>query len=102
MLAAAGDPTEAVDLLASSIELNREKGSPIGLAFDARALERVTRALVGRGAIEDDEVRARLDRTAGRLDEATRELTVGELAVPLSFDPRPVRASHAGPSSTAE
>lgn len=102
VLAAAGDPTEAVDLLASSIELNREKGSPIGLAFDARALERVTRALVGRGAIEDDEVRARLDRTAGRLDEATRELTVGELAVPLSFDPRPVRASHAGPSSTAE
>ena len=101
VLAAAGDPAEAVELLASSIELNREKGSPIGLAFDARALERVTRTLEGRGEIEAD-VRARLARTADRLDEATRELTAGELALPLSFDPRPSPAGHVAQSSSAE
>ncbi len=74
VLASAGDPKEAVDLLASSIELNREKGSPIGLAFDARALARVRRSLERRGAASNEDVRERLERTASRLSDAARAL----------------------------
>jgi hypothetical protein len=45
LLSAEGTPHEAIGMLASSIELNREKGSPIGLAFDERILEEVERAV---------------------------------------------------------
>ena len=40
--------------------------------------------------------------TYASLDEATREVTAGELALPLSFDPRPSPAGHVAQSSSAE
>ncbi|MFO0568106.1 MAG: tetratricopeptide repeat protein [Polyangiaceae bacterium] len=38
-----GNPARAIELLESSIELNREKGSPLGLAFNRRALGSLVR-----------------------------------------------------------
>jgi tetratricopeptide (TPR) repeat protein len=45
LLAASGRPGEALALLSDSVALNVEKGSPIGLAFNRRALD-----ALGRGA----------------------------------------------------
>jgi hypothetical protein len=45
LFSSAGSPREALDMLGRSIELNREKASPIGLAFDERVLDEIERAL---------------------------------------------------------
>ncbi len=72
LLASAGKPRDALGLLASSIELNREKASPVGLAFDERALTRIEDA-VRALPLPDDELAAELVRTRARLTAAIEE-----------------------------
>ncbi len=72
LLAGTGKPRDALGLLASSIELNREKASPIGLAFDERALTRIEDAVRALPR-PDDELAAELVRTRARLTEAIEE-----------------------------
>lgn len=70
LLAASGKPHDALGLLASSIELNREKASPIGLAFDERALSRIEDAASGS---RDEDLAAEIARTRARLTRAMEE-----------------------------
>lgn len=72
LLAGTGKPRDALGLLASSIELNREKASPIGLAFDERALARIEDAVRALPR-PDDDLAAELVRTRARLTEAIEE-----------------------------
>jgi tetratricopeptide (TPR) repeat protein len=69
LLTAAGNPRDALGLLASSIELNREKGSPIGLAFDERALAQIEDAAFAL-PVPDTNLVAELARTRERLTRA--------------------------------
>jgi tetratricopeptide (TPR) repeat protein len=64
-----GAPRAALGMLASSIELNREKGSPIGLAFDERILAQVEDA-VREMRERDPAVDEELARTRQRLVSA--------------------------------
>lgn len=60
-MAAGGQPREACNLLADSIVLNYEKGSPLGLAFNRQALEQLAKSdavrAVAPGLIEEIESR---------------------------------------------
>ena len=49
VLAAGGQVGEAIHLLADSIVLNFEKGSPLGIAFNRKALVDLTRNEAARG-----------------------------------------------------
>jgi tetratricopeptide (TPR) repeat protein len=49
LLAASGCPDEALGVLGDSVALNLEKGSPIGLAFNRRALDALARSPGGEG-----------------------------------------------------
>lgn len=61
VMAAGGQPREACNLLADSIVLNYEKGSPLGLAFNRQALEQLAKSdavrAVAPGLIEEIESR---------------------------------------------
>ena len=74
-----GKLREALDLLGDSILLNREKGSPIGLAFNRRALGRLDSAIEGLQS-EDPEVAEALAEVTRRLDAA--EEIIGRIDVP--------------------
>jgi hypothetical protein len=69
LLAGAGKARDALGLLASSIELNREKASPVGLAFDERALARIEDAIFALPE-RDAELATELKRTRDRLTRA--------------------------------
>jgi hypothetical protein len=69
LLAGAGQPRDALGLLASSIELNREKASPAGLAYDERALARIE-DVIGAMRVPDTELATELARTRDRLARA--------------------------------
>jgi tetratricopeptide (TPR) repeat protein len=79
VLAASGRMREAIALLGESVTLNLEKGSPIGLAFNRRALaaleKRVTRGAEEQGLIA--EVRERL---------ASAEEMLGRIPLPGERD----------------
>lgn len=68
---AESDPMRALDMLASSIELNREKGSKAGLEFDEHVLAGIDRA-VTEGEDASPELLAELARTKKRLEDAKR------------------------------
>jgi tetratricopeptide (TPR) repeat protein len=85
LYAAADRPMDALALLAESITLNTEKGSPLGLAFNRKAL-RVIADAVGEG----DPARAQshapaLEQIVRRLDEA--QAVIGTVSLP--GDPGP-------------
>lgn len=69
LFADAGRPRDALGLLASSIELNREKASPVGLAFDERALAHIEDVIAAAG-VPDVELVNDLARTRDRLERA--------------------------------
>lgn len=78
VLAASGQVREAVNLLADSIVLNFEKGSPLGIAFNRRALAALSR----HDAVRGD--------TAALLEAAERRLTLAEKAfgrIPIPGSP---------------
>ena len=83
VLAAGGRPTDAAALLADSVGLNYEKGSPLGLAFNRRALE----ALRSRAADLRDgrELEELLDAVEDRLAGAEEEL--GRIDLPGEAHP---------------
>ncbi|MBI3207086.1 MAG: hypothetical protein HYZ29_36450 [Myxococcales bacterium] len=86
-----GDLERAVVLLGGSVELNLEKGSPLGLAFNRRALETLHGQLT---ASQRRELHDQLGQVAQRLDAAER--TVGRIALPtealgLRHTQRPTR-----------
>jgi tetratricopeptide (TPR) repeat protein len=70
LLATAGQPEQAVGLLRSSLEANREKGSTIGLSFDARALSTIERAVQNGGGPVDGVVREELAKLRAELAQA--------------------------------
>lgn len=75
LLSAEGTPRDALGMLASSIELNREKGSPIGLAFDERILDEVERAIASLPS-PDPGLTEELARTRARLVSAIEEFSL--------------------------
>ncbi len=77
LLAASGREREALAVLADSIALNLEKGSPIGLAFNRRALEALARQ-------HDPALAPGLAEAARALAEA--ESTLGRLKLPGESD----------------
>lgn len=72
-----GDPERAIALLEGSIDLNLEKGSPLGLAFNRRALETWNRQLT---EAERQDLGAALSGAARRL--AAAEATLGRVDLP--------------------
>lgn len=72
LLSSEGTPRDALGMLTSSIELNREKGSPIGLAFDERILEEVERAVASMPS-PDPGLAAELARARERLVAAIEQ-----------------------------
>jgi tetratricopeptide (TPR) repeat protein len=80
LLAASGHHQEAVDVLGDSIALNVEKGSPIGLAFNRRALAALARSDAARGGAAEG-----LRGLERRLADAERVL--GRLRLPGEPDP---------------
>lgn len=75
LLAADGRVGEALSVLADSIALNLEKGSPIGLAFNRRGL-----AALERAAVAAPEAAEALAETRARLEEA--EAVLGRMRLP--------------------
>jgi len=75
VLSASGQHREALGLLGDSVVLNLEKGSPIGLAFNRRALEAIDAA-----APSDRETRALFDAVRERLTAA--ESVLGRVVLP--------------------
>ncbi len=75
VLVAEGRHRDALLVLADSIALNREKGSPIGLAFNRRAL-----AALAPSVSPHSEAEAALRDVAAQLDSA--EASLGRLALP--------------------
>lgn len=73
LLASEGSPRAALAMLSSSIELNRSKGSPIGLAFDEQLLHAIERATRDRGQPIDQELADELRSTRDRLVRAIEE-----------------------------
>ncbi len=80
LLAASGRDREALAVLADSVALNLEKGSPIGLAFNRRALD----ALRARRAATGPRSRRPSPRSARALAEA--ESVLGRLKLPGEAD----------------
>jgi hypothetical protein len=79
LLAAGGRVDDALAVLSDSVALNFEKGSPIGLAFNRRAL-----AALERLAGSSRESVALLDEVRGRLEAAERVL--GRMKLPGERD----------------
>jgi tetratricopeptide (TPR) repeat protein len=80
LLAQAGRPGEAIAWLGDSISLNFEKGSPIGLAFNRRALEVLAQAAAQGQGPEVESFRSALQEVESRLTQA--ESVLGRLALP--------------------
>jgi tetratricopeptide (TPR) repeat protein len=76
----AGQLGEAVALLADSITLNVEKGSPIGLAFNRQTLGALTRAAAQAHDPDADRLRGALAEVEGRLAQA--ESVLGRVGLP--------------------
>ena len=76
----AGRLGDAVTLLADSITLNGEKGSPIGLAFNRRALGALANAAAQVHGPEAESVRGALEEVETRL--AQTEAVFGRLVLP--------------------
>jgi tetratricopeptide (TPR) repeat protein len=70
---------DAVALLANSITLNFDKGSPIGLAFNRRALGAITNAAQAHGPAAE-RFRGALEEVESRLAQA--ESVLGQLVLP--------------------
>jgi tetratricopeptide (TPR) repeat protein len=67
LLAVSGHPEEALSVLADSIALNLEKGSPIGLAFNRRGLAAIARTAGAASRATLTEVERRLAEAEGVL-----------------------------------
>ena len=76
----AGRPGEAIALLADSIALNFEKGSPIGLAFNRRAFATLAQAAAQVHGPEAERLRGALHEVESRLTQA--ESVLGRLVLP--------------------
>jgi hypothetical protein len=76
----AGRPGEAIALLADSITLNFEKGSPIGLAFNRRAFATLSQAAAQVQGPEAEGLRGALREVESRLTQA--EAVLGRLVLP--------------------
>jgi tetratricopeptide (TPR) repeat protein len=79
LLAAAGRYEEALGVLGDSVALNVEKGSPIGLAYNRRALDALARAADGAGNASEA-----LGRVEQELSEA--EALLGRMKLPGETD----------------
>jgi tetratricopeptide (TPR) repeat protein len=77
---AAGRPGDAVALLADSIALNVEKGSPIGLAFNRRTFGLLSRAAAQAHGAESERLQSAMEEVEGRLTQA--EAALGRLILP--------------------
>ncbi|MCG8419012.1 MAG: hypothetical protein MJE77_13830 [Proteobacteria bacterium] len=86
VLAQAGRTSEALELLGDSIALNRTKGSPLGLAFNRQAFDRLV-ATLERDESADPDIADRLATTAGQLESA--EATIGRVVLPELPDKPP-------------
>jgi hypothetical protein len=75
-----GRPNEAVALLADSINLNFQKGSPLGLAVNRRALEALIRALAQEQGAEAEGLRNAAADVERRLVQA--ESILGRIVLP--------------------
>lgn len=78
LFSATGRLQEAASLLGSSVALNAEKGSPIGLAFNRRALAALSQATVP--GPQAEQLRAALQTIENRLSQA--ETMFGRLVLP--------------------
>ena len=76
----AGRLDDAVALLANSITLNFEKGSPIGLAFNRRALGALATATAQTHGPGAERFRGALEEVESRLAQA--ESVLGRLVLP--------------------
>jgi tetratricopeptide (TPR) repeat protein len=76
----AGQPGEAIALLANSIALNFQKGSPIGLAFNRRAFDALTQAAAQGQGVGAEQLRGALHEVESRLTQA--EAVLGRLVLP--------------------
>ena len=85
-----GKLRQAIELLGDSIMLNREKGSPIGLAFNRRALKALTATLDGQAPGNEvaDEIADAIVEVNSRLESA--EETIGRIELPGSAELAPV------------
>lgn len=75
VLAASGRYREAFAVLGDSVALNLEKGSPIGLAFNRRALDALSRSAPAGAGVDEA-----LKEVAGRLVDA--ESVLGRIVLP--------------------
>jgi hypothetical protein len=76
----AGQFEHAVALLAHSITLNVDKGSPIGLAFNRQALGALTRAAAQASGPDTEQLRGAVADLASRLAQA--EAVLGRVGLP--------------------
>jgi tetratricopeptide (TPR) repeat protein len=76
----AGQLGDAVALLADSITLNSEKGSPIGLAFNRQSLEALTKAVAQAHAPSAESLQGALADVENRLTQA--ESVLGRVRLP--------------------
>jgi hypothetical protein len=79
-----GQPGEAIALLADSITLNFQKGSPIGLAFNRRAFDALAQAAAQDQGAGAEQLRGALHAVEHRLTQA--EAVLGRLALPGEAD----------------
>lgn len=84
LLVAEGRPAEALRLLAESLAFNVDKGSPLGLAFNRRALAKLEDALGESLPLDREGVSARL--TGLKLDIAEAEAMLGAIKLPGESD----------------
>lgn len=75
LLAEAGQPEQALGLLRSSISVNREKGSTIGLSFDAAALDVIESAVTRMGGAVASAMRSELAQARAGLDDGAGPIT---------------------------
>jgi tetratricopeptide (TPR) repeat protein len=75
LLAESGQPEQALGLLRSSISVNREKGSTIGLSFDAAALDVIESAVERMGGAVASAMRVELAQARAGLDDGSGPIT---------------------------
>jgi tetratricopeptide (TPR) repeat protein len=80
VFAVAKRPLEALALLGESISLNTEKGSPLGLAFNRRAVDVLEAAAEGVPGAQRAELAGALSEIGVRLSEA--QGAIGQVSVP--------------------
>ena len=78
--AEAGSPVDALALLGESIGLNLENGSPLGLAYNRKAVETIEAAVASSGGDVRPGLRNALSAVARRLEAA--EATLGRVTIP--------------------